>query len=433
MLTSEQAADRGEVREVGVGSLGGRLEERGRVEALSAGKRARVARQRQYMCRGRSQGAARGRPPPGGRSWTVETAVRSGSPRTLATSGAMLRAALSRATRVSAPRLTRSMGAMAGPGEDVTNIGLQRIEHDPRFLKVCAGLVGLAMLQRALPERKESSETHAHDAHAPAHARAADKDSHVAAAAAPSPTAAATAAAAEPFAPIRASGASGDTPCGVTGEWHVYSRAGVLYALDAAGDGEPLRLSPPGVALGSVVLGRGEVLVELDGFAPGAPALYRITLPASGEGSAGVPGCPPVAPAPDTASPAAPGSTTISWLTEEVVAPGGRGPPRLAVLGALTYGEEAGYALLLRSPQRARVGSPEWLATCRRLNLPEPPLDPAAPLTFSEFKLVDSWGAAQRKAVVGLQDGSAWIHDADSGRVVAYAATGEVVGEVPLR
>ena len=88
-------------------------------------------------------------------------------------------------------------------------------------------------------------------------------------------------------------------------------------------------------------------------------------------------------------------------------------------------------SLMMRSVAPARVGSEAWLATCRRLNLPEPPIDPNSPPVLGAWATVASWATSEPKSVVGLRGGVAWVHDSARGQVVGITAAGER-DELPL-
>ena len=69
------------------------------------------------------------------------------------------------------------------------------------------------------------------------------------------------------------------------------------------------------------------------------------------------------------------------------------------------------------------VHQPLWTATCRRLGLPLPPLDAAAPTLFSPWRTVLQWDGAAPQRLLGYRNGSAWLASAD-GQVVALDADG---------
>ncbi len=323
---------------------------------------------------------------------------------------------------------------MSAPGADVELSKLASVEHDPRFNKALVGLVGLAVLVRSLPEPKKNK---AHEVHAAARdmephetASSAQRGSFAAATSSPeekvSSKFAVEAEASPPPPPPPPALADGAEPLGVAGTWHVYTLAGALYALNVAGAAEPLRLSPDGVRVGSVFVGDsstassggGGVLAELEGCAPGTAALYRFELPAAGDAAASA------APAPqlDTCPPTESGEHLVTWLAEEAAAPDGTRRP-VAALGALVRGDGR-YSLRMRAHEAAHIGSATWLATCRRLNLPEPPVDPHAPPTMGEWRTVASWGEDEPKVLVGLRGGNAWVHDARKRLSTAYTADG---------
>ena len=80
----------------------------------------------------------------------------------------------------------------------------------------------------------------------------------------------------------------------------------------------------------------------------------------------------------------------------------------------------------------ARLGSAAWQATCKRLKLPEPPIDPHGPPLYSEWRKVASWGADARITAAGITDGLAWIHDGSAKIAAAYSSDGECVKEIAL-
>jgi len=201
---------------------------------------------------------------------------------------------------------------------------------------------------------------------------------------------------------------------GSAGMWRVYEDGGTLYAVSQLVNHLPVELTPRRVKVGTVVLGKGELLAELDGYGPGAPQLFRITLP-----DPELPTDQPPTVAPDAMSPAGvatPAGSVLSWiLTAEP----------LAVRGALVDSGSEGVSLALREAQPARVGSPAWLRTCQRLGLPEPPVDPTAPPLFSDWKCVAQWEAGQAPpSLLGFRDETTWIFDPASNKLSAISPAG---------
>ena len=82
------------------------------------------------------------------------------------------------------------------------------------------------------------------------------------------------------------------------------------------------------------------------------------------------------------------------------------------------------------------MGGAAWLATCRRLKLPEPPVDPSGPSLYTEWKRVavfdDPPGGGDKARLLHYSDGVAYVHDPRAMRVVGYAANGSCDFEVPL-
>lgn len=217
----------------------------------------------------------------------------------------------------------------------------------------------------------------------------------------PSPSAAATAA------------TDACTPVGTSGGWRVFLESGSVYASSRAlADEPPVRLTPSGVGVGAVMVGSGELLVELDGYTPGAPSLHRIVLPPSDAPPSEW--LLPPTPTPDTASPAgARGGVVRAWITS--------GQP-LGALGALVAHADGTQALYLRQTEPARVGSAAWLATCRRLGLPDPPVDPNGPTIYTEWRPVAEWDTAVE--LLGFANGTAWVHHPAARTASGYTADG---------
>ena len=82
----------------------------------------------------------------------------------------------------------------------------------------------------------------------------------------------------------------------------------------------PVRLTPRGVGVGAVMLGDGELLVELDGYSPGNPALHRIALPPADEPA--VAWTVPPMPQPDSPPPAGSVGATVRIYIEKYQPPG---------------------------------------------------------------------------------------------------------------
>jgi len=202
---------------------------------------------------------------------------------------------------------------------------------------------------------------------------------------------------------------------GIAGEWHIYEESGCLFGQSRLMEQAPLQLTPPGVKVGTVLLGKGEILAELDGFGPGVSQLYRIALP-----DAELPDSLAPEPVPDTLSPAGvatPAGSVTAWITT--------GSP-LAVRGALVDSGSEGVSLVLREQAVARLGSAAWLATCRRLGLPEPPEDPHGPPLFSEWHCVAHWEAEQAPpTLLGWRDETAWLLDKAEQKLIAVSPNGE--------
>lgn len=60
---------------------------------------------------------------------------------------------------------------------------------------------------------------------------------------------------------------------------------------------------------------------------------------------------------------------------------------------------------------RDPAGNAKWLATCKRLGLPLPPVDPHAPPLFSEWRAVAEWEVAAPRLVLGFREEHAWLTD----------------------
>ena len=100
--------------------------------------------------------------------------------------------------------------------------------------------------------------------------------------------------------------------------------------------------------------------------------------------------------------------------------------------GALLLQTDGQYCLVLRTEARQqRMGNKLWLATCQRLGLPLPPVDPSAPPEYSEWRTVATWGADAPRLLLGFRDDLAWMADAQ-GNVLALDAEGGSFS-VPLK
>ena len=116
----------------------------------------------------------------------------------------------------------------------------------------------------------------------------------------------------------------------------------------------------------------------------------------------------------DTTAP--PGGEVVEWLVDE---------RRLTVRGAMLRQLHGEFSLVLRSTREPpHIGNPLWLATCRRLGLPEPPIDTSAPPMFSEWQTVMRWDGSMPRRLLGFSEDHAWLVDAD-GKVVALTAEGD--------
>ena len=216
-----------------------------------------------------------------------------------------------------------------------------------------------------------------------------------------------------------------------------------LWALPSSGGaGGAIDMTPfPKASVGAVVAGaplhnlrrtRDEALVEVSGLTPGGAAhMYRATLPAAVLPPKQRPS--PLAAAADGGASSA-AKPSLALDTEVPV--GTRGVSRwmvddegLAVRAALVLQNDGKTALLVRDETALRMGGDAWLATCKRLGLPEPPLDPDAPRAFTQWKVAAEWpDGAPQPTGLGFRDGCAWVYSA--GEVVAYNTAG--AGELKL-
>jgi len=187
-------------------------------------------------------------------------------------------------------------------------------------------------------------------------------------------------------------------------------------ALLAAAAEPAINLTPtPRASVDKVTMGAGGALLEVSGLAPAGAAVFRAALPAAGSGET-----PSVSL--DTNAPA--GGELVEWLVDE---------EKLAVRGALVLQRPANQlVLLLRAQEQASGGNSLWLATCTRLGLPFPPLDPNAPPAYSEWRAVASWDAAAPRLIIGFRSEHAWLTDPE-GHVIALNADGGEVLKLPLR
>ena len=104
-----------------------------------------------------------------------------------------------------------------------------------------------------------------------------------------------------------------------------------------------------------------------------------------------------------------------------------------APLGALVERPDGSQALYLRQTEPARVGSAAWLATCRRLQLPDPPVDPYGPTLYTDWAEVGQWesAAAGKVTLLGYENATAWVHDLASKTATGFTAEGKQI-QLPL-
>jgi hypothetical protein len=318
-------------------------------------------------------------------------------------------------------------------------------EESPAFARYLAGVVGLCVLQRLIPTSKPEPTIPKRVKH---HTDATPSQSIVVRAigsdspdpplqAAPEPTEA-VAPPAEPAVPhspptstmaMAAHEASlrtaGKHVLGSSGPWYIYEEGSALFASSAsATSAPPLRITPSGLQVGAVIIGSGDLLVELEGAGTDPSTLYRIRLPSDDTALQYGDSLDPI---PDTLSPAgvaSPPGVVLSWITD--------GHP-VAVRGALTHGDGS-VSLALRAQERPRLGPPAWVETCKRLNLPPPPVDPNGPTLFSEWMNVATWEGAAPDSVtlLGFSNETAWVHDGNARMIVGFSVDGERT-ELPLR
>ena len=113
-----------------------------------------------------------------------------------------------------------------------------------------------------------------------------------------------------------------------------------------------------------------ELLLEISGLTPGPqPAVFRARISHPSE---------PLTL--DTTPPLVHGSPT-EWLVDDRAG---------SVCGVLMRGAGT-TTILMREGVAARHGGARWVATCERLGLPSPPVDPSAPPVFSEWREVAAW------------------------------------------
>ena len=174
--------------------------------------------------------------------------------------------------------------------------------------------------------------------------------------------------------------------------------------------------SPSRAAAGKVVVGDNATLVEVSGMAPGgSSAIFRASLPPAGDKAS--------KPLLQLDTPPPPGGEVVEWLLDE---------QKLSARGALLLQTDGQYCLVLRTEARQqRMGNKLWLATCQRLGLPLPPVDPSAPPEYSEWRTVATWGADAPRLLLGFRDDLAWMADAQ-GNVLALDAEGGSFS-VPLK
>ena len=179
-----------------------------------------------------------------------------------------------------------------------------------------------------------------------------------------------------------------------------------VYAV-AVADGTPRDLTPDADGVGAIAFGKGaDVLVAIETPAAGAgTSWHRCTAP----------GGPLIL---DTLPPPG-GGAVQQWLVDDG-----------HVVGAVVERADGATVLMMRGVEPARYGGPVWLATCKRLGLPLPPVDPASPALYAPWEAVAEWDAADGTKVLGVKEGLAWLLQAD--QAVAIAADGGHF-EVPLK
>lgn len=188
------------------------------------------------------------------------------------------------------------------------------------------------------------------------------------------------------------------------------SGSGELVAYEIGAPGGPTALTPPlpSKAVGQVMFGRGgDMLVEVGGLAPGAPALYRTQLPEPLHF--------------DTSPPSVQlGGGVVKWLSETL--PNGK----VGACGAIVRNTGDETRLLLRPHSFSQMGNDAWRQTCERLKLPAPPIDPEGPIIFGEWEPIAD--VSKRMQVLGYRDGCAWLHDSASGELFALSIDSRPLG-----
>ena len=261
-------------------------------------------------------------------------------------------------------------------------------EWDPRFMRFAAGVVGLCIFQRVIvpapkvpepphvPKRKVHlpvEETPPAPLSPPASPTEIAEIAEPAEPAEPNePTEPTGPASASIVTPLTPPAPAGTKPLGTTAGWRIFESEGAVMAASSTAS---FQLTPPGVAVGAVLIGDAELLVELPAaFGSDASTLYRIKVRS--------------------------GSSLF---------------------------------LALRSEEPARIGNPLWLATCKRLGLPEPPIDPLGPRLYSEWRLVGTLdNEAGQLEVQGFRDEVAWVTDHSTKTAVALSTDGSRT-EISLR
>ena len=306
-------------------------------------------------------------------------------------------------------------------------------EWDPRFMRFAAGVVGLCIFQRVIvpapkvPEPPHVPKRKVHlpvEETSPAPLSPPASPTEIAEPAEPAepnePTEPTGPASASIVTPLTPPAPAGTKPLGTTAGWRIFESEGAVMAASSTAS---FQLTPPGVAVGAVLIGDAELLVELPAaFGSDASTLYRIKLPTE-EYQTG----PELVP--DTLSPAGtctPPGSVVSWMTTMTT-----GSP-LTVRGAVVRSGSSLF-LALRSEEPARIGNPLWLATCKRLGLPEPPIDPLGPRLYSEWRLVGTLdNEAGQLEVQGFRDEVAWFMDHSTKTAVALSTDGSRT-EISLR
>ena len=201
---------------------------------------------------------------------------------------------------------------------------------------------------------------------------------------------------------------------GFAAGWLIFEEGGGVFATSpyGAGSAAPHRLTPSGVTVGAVLLGENELLIEYpSAFGEATTSLFRAKLPPADEGGH------IFDPVPDTLSPAGtctPPGNVVGWITT--------GSP-LAVRGALVQSGSS-LTLALRTQEVARVGNALWLATCKRLGLPPPSIDPSGPAIFSDWQAVATFENGGAISLLGFRDEAAWVFDSAAKKAYAISVDG---------